>query len=60
MKCTIEFQMDNAAFEDNSGAEAARILRELADEVEHYEVEIGIDGTVHDINGNVIGKIFVR
>lgn len=32
MKCTIEFRMDNAAFERvDTGSECAQILRELAE-----------------------------
>ena len=48
---TLQFETDNAAFENYPAAEAARILREVADKVQ--------DGThekaIIDINGNTIG-----
>lgn len=31
MEFNLKFAMDNAAFEDDAGAEVARILREVAD-----------------------------
>lgn len=48
----IEFATDNAAFTEDSGPECARILREIARDVEHGVTE----GTCIDINGNKVGE----
>ena len=50
---TITIQQSNAAFED-SDAETARILRQLADRVSNG---VCVDDPVKDINGNTIGKM---
>ena len=48
----IQFDTDNAAFEEYGDAEVRRILEEIADKVEH-----GYDhGSIMDINGNKIGS----
>lgn len=52
MKLTIEFNMDNAAFEDDSGAEAARILRKIAADLDNG----GTDGRCMDYHGNGVGE----
>lgn len=44
----------NAAFEDNEGAEVARILRQLADKL---ETPGDYSGFLYDINGNKCGYI---
>ena len=48
--------MDNAAFEPDNGTEAARILRELANEMDGgtYPVANWIK-PLRDINGNEVG-----
>lgn len=54
---SLEFETDNAAFEGpDIAVEVARILRELADDVDG-----GRTGFVeiHDINGNFVGTAFV-
>lgn len=57
---TLSFRMDNAAFSDDPGAEAARILRQIAATVAN-----GGDGwtfgeanmrPIRDVNGNRIGE----
>jgi len=49
----IEFETDNAAFQDGDGpAEVARILQILAVKVEDGQTS----GTVRDINGNTVGS----
>lgn len=53
MKYTIEFYVDNAAFEDdNLELEIIRILREEAIRIEHDGLE---QRKIRDINGNTIG-----
>jgi len=58
MKDLVEFEMkfysSNAAFEENPSAEAARILREIADDV--AAATTYCEGNVRDINGNTIGS----
>ena len=55
MKLELEINMDNAAFEDNEGAEAARIMRDAAD-----SVEMGcIRASLFDLNGNTVGKFHI-
>lgn len=48
----ITFATDNAAFDDYPASEAARILREIADKLEHGR----FDGPIFDMNGNRIGR----
>lgn len=58
-KFTMSFDMDNAAFEDNSCEEVARILRDVAHRVERTDFEatkVGAYGVVRDISGNRIGS----
>lgn len=59
MKLEIEIQMDNAAFEDNSGSEAARILRKLADRIDGESCTHGDVTPLIDLNGNRVGKATV-
>lgn len=55
----ITFRTNNAAFAEGNGtAEVARILRELATEVE--DSAGSIDGRIRDINGNSIGEYDVE
>lgn len=49
---TLKIKTDNAAFQDCSGVEVARLLRELADTVQEYE---RIAGNIMDYNGNTVG-----
>jgi hypothetical protein len=56
MKLTITFNMDNAAFEDNSGTEAARILRKLAARIDGEECTVGDVMPCIDLNGNNVGS----
>ena len=51
---SLSFDTGNAAFDDgNRKAEAARILRDIADKMESGR-QIG-GGPVYDLNGNKIG-----
>lgn len=52
MELTLTMTMDNAAFEDFPGTEAARILREVAKKIENGYT----DGRMMDINGNKVGE----
>ena len=53
MECSIQFEMDNAAFADYPMEEAARILRNAADKMEAGAQEFSL----RDINGNTIGRV---
>lgn len=54
MTVKIEFETDNAAFEDPT--EAGRILRKVS-----VQIDAGMpSGTIRDINGNRVGKYEVR
>ena len=56
MKLTLEFEMDNAAFDDNPLTEAARILREAAG-----MLDTGTDnGKLRDVNENTVGRFEVE
>lgn len=55
----IKFTTDNAAFEGNPNAEAARILRDLADRLERREWESGGFMTCRDVNGNTVGHLTI-
>jgi hypothetical protein len=61
MRLKIEIEMDGAAFEPDNGTEAARILRELADDMEGGIVATasGSSATLRDINGNRVGEATV-
>jgi hypothetical protein len=59
---SLKLDMDNSAFEENRSAEAARILRRLADKLETSggftaTINTGqrIDGRLSDSNGNSCG-----
>lgn len=57
MTVKLTIKTDNAAFEDQSGMEVARILREAAGKVENWpgysEFAIGL----RDFNGNKVGEM---
>lgn len=50
---TLKLETDNAAFDDEPHAEIARILREVADRMEAKR----FTRTLHDINGNAVGRV---
>lgn len=54
MRFVITFSCDNAAFDDP--AEAARILRNIADQSENTPLAHGAGRPIFDINGNRIGE----
>ena len=57
MKIRIVITTSNAAFHDGAGAEAARILRELATEIEtQEEFSRGMARSLLDVNGNKVGE----
>lgn len=63
MTLELRIEMDSAAFFLDNGAtfapnhEAARILRQYAQEVEDMEL---MDATLRDVNGNTVGTARVR
>jgi len=54
-KIIIMLETRNDAFDPEPGAEAARILRELADRVEGMTAAPDETIKLHDINGNAVG-----
>lgn len=60
MTLKIEIEMDNAAFEESSGDEAARILRIVADDCERGHIVPHFVRRLRDINGNAVGKAQVK
>ena len=54
---TIKIKMDNAAFADEPMTEAARILRQVARDLETFG---GSTNVLLDINGNTVGEATVR
>jgi len=66
MKFRLEFDMDNAAFDDNevgANQETARILKALASKIalQGDNLRLGDDeGPLYDINGNRIGVWWVE
>ena len=56
MKLKIEIKMDGAAFESNSGTEAARLLRSIAADIEDRDCLPGERIQLADINGNSVGE----
>lgn len=56
MTITIKIKTDNAAFEDNTGGEIARILRRYADEIDGMEPE---EAKLLDYNGNTVGSVTI-
>jgi hypothetical protein len=55
MKLNIEIEMDNEAFADSTGFEAARILRRLSARIADLALEVGDAFTLMDANGNKVG-----
>lgn len=56
MKAIINVAMNNSAFESPNGCELARILRNLADHVDQYDVSKGT-APLFDLNGNRVGSV---
>lgn len=57
MKFQREFDCDNAAFEDNTAPEIARILIHVARQVYRGEIpDAPAMSTIRDVNGNTIGS----
>ena len=52
MKVSIEFNADNAAFEDHNN-EISKILREIGEAIENYGIT---EGPCQDRNGNTVGQ----
>lgn len=59
MKITIEFDTDNAAFEDGFAPEVARVIaRATTKIINHAETsEPGDSEWLHDTNGNRVGEV---
>jgi hypothetical protein len=57
MKITIAINMDNAAFDNHQSHEVARILRDLAGDMEYNTIR-SFDGLeIKDYNGNKCGTV---
>lgn len=59
MKATISINANNAAFKNEAGTETARILRQLADDLEGRDLLPGESTNLRDINGNKVGRFEV-
>lgn len=58
MEATITVRMDNAAFDPDAGAELARILRDLADNIcDRVLFRVDDADNLRDYNGNTVGQI---
>lgn len=55
---TLKFKCDNASFDLEPGAEIARILRDIAEQVESERTIGEIAGRATDINGNGVGEYY--
>jgi hypothetical protein len=55
MKAKIEINLNNDAFQPSAGPELARILRNLAQDLDDYPDALGIG--VMDVNGNTVGNL---
>ncbi len=53
----ITVNLQNSAFQACAGAELARILRKLADEVDGLHRNLGNEVSIRDINGNRVGNM---
>jgi hypothetical protein len=54
VKFKLEIRMDNSAFDEgNQAQELARILRELAEDADAFDVPATV--TLRDANGNTVG-----
>jgi len=62
MELRIKLNLDNAAFEDDQGAEVARILAAYAASIESGELNgFDLTATLRDVNGNKVGTaVLVR
>jgi hypothetical protein len=60
MKLTIELTMDNAAFVDGGTEEVRRVLDGLCDRLPEPLDDTNGDITLHDLNGNWIGKARIQ
>ena len=59
MRYTIHIETDSDAFALRKGVELARVLRELADKVEGFELDKpnrGVIFPLFDVNGNRCGE----
>jgi len=59
MKLTLEINMDNAAFEDAPGQEAARILHKIACKIQDWPGANEFNLRLSDLNGNKVGHVTV-
>jgi hypothetical protein len=57
MKAKIEINLNNDAFQPSAGPELARILRNLAQDLDDYPDALGV--SVMDVNGNTVGSLEV-
>ena len=59
MDLNITLNMDNAAFTDGNGFEAARILTEIANQMKDHSLEVGDSYPLRDYNGNRVGELTI-
>ena len=54
-KFTLAIECDNAAFDDEPGAEIARILKRVANNMRDTSLRGNDSCSLHDYNGNKVG-----
>jgi hypothetical protein len=60
MTLRLEIETTNAAFDGEAfGPELARILRELADDIETDQMGPGDEVNLYDVNGNRVGTAWL-
>jgi hypothetical protein len=57
----LYFSVENEAFEQSPSIEIARILRDIADRIEHStKFDLSYYRTIRDLNGNDIGRYAIK
>ena len=59
MVFTIKIDCDNAAFEECTGVEVARIIRDAAERIDGRPLCEGNSQPLRDVNGNTVGHFDV-
>ena len=59
MRLNLTMNLDNSAFADNAGGEAARILQACARRFDDGLLYVGVVDTLMDANGNTVGEVTV-
>ena len=60
MKLTIEINLDNDSFQEDSGTELASLFREIQQKFQGIHLSIGGAHKIRDTNGNTVGKFLIK